>query len=117
MPSIVFDIDKGPSVIVCQNHKGGSRLDYIHVPVHPCTTLPAKLSDQLLPAVMQSRVIHPMRVKNYSISFQMHEMRGSFAGLDTLSLGSNRRFDFHSLITMENEAIALSRTDRYTVLK
>jgi hypothetical protein len=107
MPSIVFDIDKGPSVIVCQNHKGGSRLDYIHVPVHPRTTLPAKFLDQLSPAVMQSRVIHSMRVKNYSISFQMHEMRGSFAGLDTLSLGSNRRFDFRSLITMENEAIAL----------
>ena len=87
MPSIAFDEEKGPSVLVCRNHKGGSALDYIHVPTHPVTTLPARFSDQLSPAVMQSRVIQPMRVQKYSISFQMHEMRGSFAGLDYIEFG------------------------------
>ena len=94
MPSIAFDEEKGPSVLVCRSHKGGSALEYIHVPTHPVTTLPARFSDQLSPAVVQSRVIQPMRAQKYSISFQMHEMRGSFAGLDSLSLGRFRRFDF-----------------------
>jgi predicted GIY-YIG superfamily endonuclease len=107
MPSIAFDSVKGPSVLVCRNHKGGSILDYIHVPSHPITMLPARFPDQLAPAVMQSRVIQPMRVKTYSTSFQMHEMRGSFAGLDTLSLGRFRRFDFRSLLTLETESVAL----------
>lgn len=88
-------------------HKGGSVLDYIHVRTHPVTTLPTRFADQLAPAVVQSRVIRPMRVQKYSISFQMHEMRGSFAGLDTLSLGRYRRFDFRSLLTLETESIAL----------
>jgi hypothetical protein len=107
MPSIAFDEEKGPSVLVCRNHKGGSVLDYIHVPTHPVTTLPTRFADQLAPAVVQSRVIRPMRVQKYSISFQMHEMRGSFASLDTLSLGRYRRFDFRSLLTLETELIAL----------
>ena len=107
MPSIAFDDVNGPSVLVCQNHKGGSNLDYIHVPSHPVTSLPARFSDQLAPAVMQSRVIQPMRAKSYSMSFQMHEMRGSFAGLDTMSLGRYRRFDFRSLLTLETESVAL----------
>jgi hypothetical protein len=106
-PSIAFDEDRGPCVLVCRNHNHGTVLDYIHVPSHPATILPAKFADQLSPAVMQSRVIHPMKVKNYSISFQMHEMRGSFAGLDTLSLGRRQRFDFRSLITLETESVAL----------
>jgi hypothetical protein len=107
MPSIAFDEEKGPSVLVCRSHKGGSVLDYIHVPTHPVTTLPARFADQLAPAVVQSRVIQPMRAQKYSITFQMHEMRGSFAGLDTMSLGRYRRFDFHSLISLETESIAL----------
>jgi hypothetical protein len=93
--------------LVCRSHKGGSALDYIHVPTHPVSTLPARFSDQLSPAVMQSRVKQPMRVQKYSISFQMHEMRGSFAGLDTLSLGRYQRFDFRSLLTLETESVAL----------
>lgn len=107
VPCIAFDNEQGPSVLVCQNHKGGLFLDYIHVPSHPVTTLPTRFADQLAPAVMQSRVIQPMRAKRYLMCFQMHEMRGSFGGLDTLSLGKYQRFDFWSLLTLEVGAVAL----------
>ena len=78
MPSIAFDEEKGPSVLVCRNHKGGSVLDYIHVPTHPVTTLPARFADQLAPAVMQSRVIQPMRgFKSIQSAFRCMRCEGA----------------------------------------
>ena len=44
-----------------------------------------------------------MKACKYSNSFQMHEQRGTFNGIDTCNVTSYGRFDFCSKILNESE--------------
>jgi hypothetical protein len=52
VPSVAF-LDSGePRVLLCRNHKGGSKLDYVHMPRYPRGVLPDVMADQLAHAVV-----------------------------------------------------------------
>ena len=82
-PSIAFVNGIGPVVLTCSDHNKGNTSLMIHPCRQPSHILPAELSDQLCHAVIKPRCIKPMKASQYSTSFQMHEQRGTFNGIDT----------------------------------
>ena len=58
---------------------------YIHPPRQPNHTLPHEKGYQLWHVVIKPRLIKPMKDSKYFITFQIHEQRGSFQGVYTLS--------------------------------
>ena len=76
----------------------------VNVPQQPSHNLPSKRSDQLFHVIIQPRSIKTVRVATYSTSFQMHEQRGSFSGVDTCSITNVGKFDFTSILLGESEA-------------
>lgn len=103
-PSITF-VNNVPVVMTCPNHDKGTTLLMIHPPRSPSThTLSSSYSDQLAYCAIRTRTIKPMQKKYYSTSYQMHEQRGSFNGIDTCNITTFRKFDFNSklLSTLES---------------
>jgi len=116
-PSIAFIDGLGPVVLTCRDHENGSRLKMIHTCRQPNHILPAKLSDQLCHAVIQSRTIKPVKSSKFSTSFQLHEQRGNMNGIDTCSITNFRKFDFCSLLHGQAEARCITnRPDIYALL-
>ena len=105
-PCVVIGADGCPYILVCREHARGSKWDYIHPPRNPNGFLPCKHSDQNAHAVVMPRTISPMKAKAYSTTFQMHEMRGSFVGLDTLSLVDYGRHDFTSFVAKADQLLS-----------
>ena len=111
VPSLAFVNGKGPLILTCNEHNGGTKLFM----VHPCRwqhNLPARKPDQLCQAVMQPRILRPMKASKYSTSFQMFNQTGTFNGIDTCSATSYGNFDFISKLTAEAEARSIfNRSD------
>ena len=76
----------------------------IHPPRQPHHVLPPEFPDQLSHAIMKPRTIKPMKSCAYSNSFQMHEQRGSFNGIDTCNLASFGNFDYCSKLLHDSES-------------
>ena len=96
-PSIAI-CSEGVFVLTCRDHNGGNDKYMLHPPRQPFHILPSKQPDQLCHAVIKPRTIKPMKACKYSNSFQMHEQRGTFNGIDTCNVTSYGRFDFCSKI-------------------
>jgi len=107
MPGISFVPGYGPAVMTCRDHNDGSIFDYIHPPISPNGVYPAARADQIAHAIVVPRTISPMREKKFSNTFQMHQMVGSFQGIDTMSLVDRGNFDFKSLLTKKNELLSI----------
>ena len=103
-PSIVFSTTQGPRVLTCRDHHNGTTRFMIHPLQQPFHILPSKCSDQLSHAVIQPRTVRPVKAALYSTSFQMHEQRGSFSGIDTCSISNTGDFSFSSRLLAESEA-------------
>ena len=103
-PSIAFIDGKGPTVLTCREHHGGSKKAYIHPPRQPHHVIPSKSGDQLCHAVMNPRLIKPMKASKYCNTYQMHEQRGSFQGIDTCTMTTFRDFSFCSRLLDESES-------------
>ena len=78
-----------------------------HPPRNPFGTLPAPFGDQLAPEVVVPRTIKPMKASAYSNSYQMHDMRGYYGGVDTLSVADQGRFDYESVVARKYESLSL----------
>ena len=102
-PSLIIDPEKGVLVLTCRHHNSGTTKLMLHVPRQPHHILPSRESDQLCHGVIKSRTIQPLKASTYSISYQMHEQRGTFNGIDTCNITNYGRFDFCSKITHDNE--------------
>ena len=102
--SIAFKSKYGPRVMVCRDHDNGCPKMMVNLPQQPSHNLPSKRSDQLSHVIIQPRSIKTVRVATYSTSFQMHEQRGSFSGIDTCSITNVGKFDFTSILLGESEA-------------
>jgi hypothetical protein len=102
-PSISFVPGKGPVVLTCRDHMNGTKKLMIHPPRQPSHILPSSQPDQLCHAVVKPRIIRPMKSCAYSNSYQMHEQRGTFNGIDTCSVASYGRFDFCSKLLNDSE--------------
>ena len=106
-PIIFICSEKGASVLTCRDHNKGTSKLMLHPPRRPHHILPSSFSDQLCHAVICPRTIHPLKACAYSISYQIHEQRGSFNGIDTCNVTNSGRFDFCSKILDENESISI----------
>jgi hypothetical protein len=107
MPSLIITEGKGPRVMTCRFHNNGANGYMIHQCRQPNHIFPPKNADQLAHCVICPRTIKPMKNATFSNSYQMHEQRGSFNGIDTCSVNSFGKFDFCSLLSMQDEARAI----------
>ena len=103
-PSIAFINGNCPTILTCYDHNHGTKKHMIHTCRSPDHVLPQPFSDQLCHAVIQSRTVRPVQAKKYSTSFQMHEQRGTFNGIDTCSITNFGQFDMTSLLNAQSEA-------------
>lgn len=58
--------------------------------------------------MIQSRTVRPVKRNGFSDSFQMHEQRGTFSGIDTCSLCSFGKFDKTSVLLRESEGRSIA---------
>ena len=103
LPSIAI-VEGSAFFLTCRNHKNGTLKQYVHVPRSPTSSiLPAKLSDQICQTVLKTRTIKPLKKGKFSNTYQMHEQRGSFQGIDTCNVASIGNFNHNSQILRESE--------------
>ena len=57
LPCVMIDLEKGPVVMTCRNHNGGTKKKYIHPPWHPYQHLASRIGDQLCHAVVKTRTV------------------------------------------------------------
>ena len=107
MPSIV--IDNGcPYFLLCRYHKNGTNKKYIHMPRYPKSKLSSKHSDQICHAVIKTRSLKPMKKGHFSNTYQMHEQRGSFQGVDTCNVTKFGNFNHNSYLLHESELLDIA---------
>ena len=118
-PTIAFNKRGIPMILTCDDHNNGTKTYLIHAPRSPLKhNLPSKYSDQLSHCSIRTRTIKPMAKKYYSNSFQMHEQRGSFNGIDTCNISTYRKFDFNSsLLSAFESSSILNRPDINALLR
>ena len=103
-PTITF-IEGVSFVMTCDDHSKGTKSLFIHPPRSTNNnTLSSKYSDQLAHCTLRTRSIKPIQKRYYATSYQMHEQRGSFNGIDTCNISTVRKFDFQSKLLSECEA-------------
>jgi predicted GIY-YIG superfamily endonuclease len=107
-PSIAFvGPNEAPVLLTCRFHKNGSRGRYLHPPKSPNGALPAKISDQLSPAVIRPNTIKQLKPHHFSNTYQMQRMEGQYNGVDTLRVCEVHNFSEQSSIMMKNESLAI----------
>ena len=94
-PSVAYLKSIGPVFLSCQEHNGGTRSHYFHLPFTG-SQLPAAVPDMLSHAVLRSRTLRPMKAHKYTNTFQLQKCSGSYCGIDTCYISGQRHFDFHS---------------------
>jgi len=105
-PSVAF-IDGIPRVLSCRNHGDGSGGKCFYPPRNPHGVLPSCMADQIAPAVVRPRNVKQFKPHAYSDTYQMSEMQGQFAGVDTFHLTTTRDFGSESVLQRQNEALAM----------
>ena len=68
----------------------------------------AKRPDKVCQAVVNPRLLKPVKASKYSTTFQLFQQTGSFNGIDTCSATSYDNFNFDSKLSMEVEARSIS---------
>ena len=106
MPSILF-VEGEPKILTCADHDGGLKGFKLHLCRQPLHNLSPPKSDQLCHAVLRTRTIRPLRKSTYSDSFEMHEQRGSFNGIDTCNITTYHDFGSRSKLLSEAESRSL----------
>ena len=116
MPSVLL-INGEAKIMTCSDHDRGDKSFHLHVCKQPHHNLSSLKSDQLCHGVLKSRTIKPMQKRIYSDSYQMHEQRGTFNGIDTCNVTSYHNFNFRSKLQSENESRSIiNRPDMNSLL-
>ena len=116
LPSIAFVKNKGPVMLTCNEHSSGTKLCTIHT----CRwkhNLASKRLDQLCQAVLQPRIMKPIKASSYSTSYQMFLQNESFSGIDTCSATSYGNYNFKSILLSESEARSIYNLPTYRQLR
>jgi len=119
LPSIAFFKGKGPQLLTCRHHDGGTHLKYLHLPSTISTTVPSPRPNQLSPAVVRPRTLSKMKVANkkYNTGYQTSRMVGSYNGIDTFDLCEVHDFKVQSDLLDLQEATAIAgRQDIHSVI-
>ena len=118
LPGTLLCQDKGAVILTCCNHGGGTNKKYIHPPRYPFMhNLPSEHGDQLCHVVIKPRSISPMKASKYSNTYQMHEQKGCYQGIDTCSLTRFHDFSYWSHLLHQSECLSISnRSDIVALL-
>ena len=81
LPSLCMTEEEGMTIIVCKEHNEGSTKAYVHVLRQPNHIIPCKYSDQICPAVINTRNISQVQKYSNSNTYHIMEQRGKFNGL------------------------------------
>lgn len=109
---IIIDQKKGPCVLTCSNHDGGSTEMYIHPPVNPAThQFPSLYTDQLAPAVFMPRLIRNFQKHGFSNSYQVHQIHSGYSGIDTCNIQEVGTFDKTSGLMYKNEGLIIAQRE------
>lgn len=93
--------------MTCSEHNEGSRNSYIHPPRIPSHIIPSEKGDQICRDVIKPRLIKPMKTMQYNNTYQMHEQRGSFQGIDICDV-TNFGYFIHCYVLLdESESRAI----------
>ena len=109
MPTVVIDNKLGPISLTCNDHDKGETKYMLHPCRQPIHNIPALRPDQLAPCVNRPRTVKPIKKSMFSTTYQMHEQKGSFNGIDTCSVTLFGKFDFQSSLSAVNDARSLSQ--------
>ena len=104
MPSVAILNNKGPFILTCNRHDGGTCKLFIH----QCRwkhTLSSKHPDQLCQAVINPRMLRPAKASSYSITYQLFQQKGTFNGIDTCTATRFGNFGLpYNMLLQEAEA-------------
>ena len=103
-PTAIITDKNGPMICTCRFHNKGTNKIYLHTPRQPHHILPSAKGDQLCHAVIRPRTIKPMKASKFNTTYQMHEQRGSFQGIDTCDVRTYGDFSFLSRLLDESES-------------
>ena len=106
-PSVAF-VGGIPRVLSCREHGDGSSGKCFYPPRNPHGVLPSCMGDQIAPAVVRPRNMKQFKPHAYSDTYQMSEMQGQFAGVDTFHLTTTRDFGSGSVLLRQNEELAMN---------
>ena len=110
-PCYVFHPNKGLVFLTCQDHEGGTRDRYLHVPT-TVLPFPAKVPDQLSHCVVQPRMVKKIQLKGYNTIYQMVGQMGGFEGIDSCMISAHGYFDIASVILEYKQAqSSIGRSD------
>ena len=103
-PSFSFVEGKSMPFMTCKNHNNGLISLFIHPLRRPNHVLPCKFSDQIYHAVIKPRTISQMKAQKCSNTFEIHEKKCNFNGIDTFSITQFRNFKITSFLLQGNES-------------
>ena len=106
--TIVFSANKGPVVCTSRLMNGGCKKDFLHLSRQPDHVLPCTISNQLCHSVIRPIMIKPMKSHQYSNSYQMHEQKGSFQGIDTCDVTDFGNFSFTYILLDQAESWSIA---------
>lgn len=112
MPSLLWTSGSAPVVLTCRDHHCGNtgkrvpRGRYIHPPTDPLYCLPAKIPDQVAPVTVRPRCLHTTKAHEYSDTYEMSKMKGSFSGVDTFDIGTRRNLGHRCELLREREILS-----------
>jgi hypothetical protein len=107
MPSIAFDKLKGPVFLTCGDHSIQSKGQYIHPPPSPFGWIASPASDQFAPAVMKPRTVQSVKRRKYSDCYHTVQMKGSYEGIDTLTLCNQGCYNIDDPLTIRQDSLAI----------
>ena len=96
--SIAFVEDKGPCELTCSEHNCSTKLFMVHTCLWK-QKIPGKKLTNFSKAIIQPRLLKPVKASKYSIGFRMFYQTGTFNGIYTCSATSlgSFRFQIYSL--------------------
>jgi hypothetical protein len=116
-PSIVISECGCPRVVTCRNHGGGSKFQVLYPPCYPVHHLSVKCTDQLCPIVVQPRIAHTTRAKEFCTTLGMSRQYSNFSGIDSCDVGLNGNSSVTSELLCGHESLALAgRPDLHALL-
>jgi hypothetical protein len=96
LPSITFVKGKGPLVLTCKEHNGGTKQSMVH-PCHWQHNLPSRRPDQLCQAVVQPHILRPVNA-----SWKEKRDRLIRNGVNSLKAWAYSGFEIISELNEEN---------------
>ena len=104
LPFITFVEGMGPLITMYARHNSGCNQYYLRLPRQPHNTLGSEKGNKLCHAVIKTRTVKPTKTNKYSNTFQIHEQRVLFQGIDTCNITSVGNIAYCSVLLDKPES-------------